>query len=83
MTRHRQAREFLVEAGVFVPGWLADWLERNTDISSVRVRVRGDNVAVDEALMALRYAAMTHRAGSAASSVSGTELGVSAEPAPR
>jgi hypothetical protein len=83
----RPAREYIAGIdgpSVLVPGWAADWLERQTNLPHVRVGLRGIDPAVDEVLLAIRYVAIQYRqdASSAASSVSGTSVDVDPEPEP-
>lgn len=83
--RHRFAREYLFDGdGMYLPGWLADHLERQFAVSAHRMRVRGADPTVDEALLAFAHIVSAWRAaGSDQGSVDGTSLPETPEPAPR
>lgn len=66
---------------VVIPGWVADWLLRQTNLDRRRVELRGTDRAVDDVLVAVRECALRWRdAGSAAGAVDGTSLDGDAEP---
>ena len=75
----RESREYLVGVdgiGVEVPGWAADWLERQTDLAKQRIAARGVDPALDEVLLAIRRAAVMSRSDSSADP--GADLGTTA-----
>ena len=71
--RYRPGREYLVDAGsVVVPGSVAAWLEQHTNLDQQRMRLRGQDRTVDEALLALHHVAVASRV----SPGSASELGL-------
>ena len=50
--------------GMWLPGWGADWLERQTNVGERRIAQRGVDPIVDDVLIAVRESAMRWRAAS-------------------
>ncbi len=59
-----------------LPGWVAAWLEANTDLPQRRIAARGRDLAIDDVLAKLHYVAVKHlETGSDPGSDPGSDVG--------
>lgn len=73
-------RALLEGTSVAVPAWVAALLEQRLPFADLRVKVRGKNVELDDVLMALHVAAVSHVDSVRADLASGPGSGVPPTP---